>query len=75
MNLREELLLAKAKFDAASVESSNLVRQLHTLQIQLHAVKSGDGDYDSSSIKEKLVSNPFSHFKILLSKFSALLML
>ena len=53
--MREELLLAKARYEAASVESSSLVRQLHALQLQLHSVKSGDGDYDSTSIKEKLV--------------------
>jgi len=54
--MREELLLAKAKYEAANVESSSVVRQLHALQLQLHSVQSGDADYDSTSIKEKLVT-------------------
>ena len=54
--MREELLLAKAKYEAANVESSSLVRQMHALQLQLHSVKSGDTDFDSTSIKEKLAS-------------------
>ena len=55
MNTKEELLQARAKYEAANVETSSLVRQLHTLQLQLHSAQTGDTDFDSTPIKEKLV--------------------
>nr|CAB3250333.1 golgi-associated PDZ and coiled-coil motif-containing protein [Phallusia mammillata] len=53
INSREELLTARSNYDAAQLETSQLVRQLHTLQLQLHAANTGS-TFDPTTIKQKL---------------------
>jgi len=57
INSKTELLLAQSNLDAAQVESSTLVRQLHALQLQLYNAANtanGESNTDSESIKDKL---------------------
>ncbi|XP_076801236.1 Golgi-associated PDZ and coiled-coil motif-containing protein-like isoform X1 [Clavelina lepadiformis] len=62
VNMREELLTARADFETAQHETSSLVRQLHALQLQLHSVRNGGVDVDSAGIKEKL-DNEMEEFR------------
>jgi len=56
INSKAELLTARANYEAAHLETAQLVRQLHAVQLQLYAATNSDTNVDSSTIKEKLVS-------------------
>ena len=67
--MKTELLMAQSNLDAAQMESSTLVRQLHTLQMELYNAANtanGETNTDSESIKDKLVRNAVSSFVCLI---------
>ncbi|XP_002127219.2 Golgi-associated PDZ and coiled-coil motif-containing protein [Ciona intestinalis] len=54
VNTKTELITAQANFEASKVETSSLVRQLHTLQLQLHTATSADANFNPKTITDKL---------------------